>query len=49
MSLSSTNDQVPFYGRPAELLQRLIRFDTTNPPGNERGCVEWIDGLLRDG
>jgi acetylornithine deacetylase/succinyl-diaminopimelate desuccinylase-like protein len=31
------------------LLQRLIRFDTTNPPGNERECVEWIDGVLRDG
>jgi len=34
--------------RPAEMLQRLIRFDTTNPPGNERACVEWIVGLLRD-
>jgi acetylornithine deacetylase/succinyl-diaminopimelate desuccinylase-like protein len=34
--------------RPAELLQRLIRFDTTNPPGNERECVEWIAGVLRD-
>jgi acetylornithine deacetylase/succinyl-diaminopimelate desuccinylase-like protein len=33
--------------RPAELLQRLIRFDTTNPPGNERACIEWIAGLLR--
>jgi len=36
------------YDRPAELLQRLIRFDTTNPPGNERACVEWVAGLLRD-
>jgi acetylornithine deacetylase/succinyl-diaminopimelate desuccinylase-like protein len=36
------------YARPAELLQRLIRFDTTNPPGNERECVTFIDGLLRD-
>ena len=34
--------------RPAELLQRLIRFDTTNPPGNERECIAFIDGLLRD-
>jgi acetylornithine deacetylase/succinyl-diaminopimelate desuccinylase-like protein len=34
--------------RPAELLQRLIRFDTTNPPGNERECISFIDGLLRD-
>jgi acetylornithine deacetylase/succinyl-diaminopimelate desuccinylase-like protein len=33
--------------RPAELLQHLIRFDTTNPPGNERECVSFIDGLLR--
>lgn len=32
--------------RPVELLQHLIRFDTTNPPGNERACVEWIGDLL---
>jgi acetylornithine deacetylase/succinyl-diaminopimelate desuccinylase-like protein len=49
MSLSSTNEEVPNYERPAELLQRLIRFNTTNPPGNERECVEWIDQVLRDG
>ena len=34
--------------RPAELLQRLIRFDTTNPPGAERACVEWVASLLRE-
>jgi acetylornithine deacetylase/succinyl-diaminopimelate desuccinylase-like protein len=34
--------------RPAELLQRLIRFDTTNPPGNEQQCIAFIEGLLRD-
>jgi acetylornithine deacetylase/succinyl-diaminopimelate desuccinylase-like protein len=33
---------------PAELLSRLIRFDTSNPPGNERECIDWIAGLLRD-
>ena len=33
---------------PAQLLQQLIRFDTTNPPGNERACIEFVDGLLRD-
>jgi acetylornithine deacetylase/succinyl-diaminopimelate desuccinylase-like protein len=33
---------------PAELLQRLIRFDTTNPPGNEAECVEFVRGLLDD-
>jgi acetylornithine deacetylase/succinyl-diaminopimelate desuccinylase-like protein len=30
---------------PAELLQRLIRFDTTNPPGNEAACIDWIQEL----
>jgi len=29
------------YERPAEILQNLIRFDTTNPPGNERPCIEY--------
>jgi acetylornithine deacetylase/succinyl-diaminopimelate desuccinylase-like protein len=29
-----------------ELLQELIRFDTTNPPGAERACVERIGALL---
>lgn len=32
--------------RPVELLQHLIRFDTTNPPGNERACIDWIGALL---
>lgn len=30
---------------PAELLRKLIRFDTTNPPGNEGECVGWIKDL----
>jgi acetylornithine deacetylase/succinyl-diaminopimelate desuccinylase-like protein len=34
--------------RPAELLQNLIRFNTTNPPGNEQACIEYINGLLKD-
>jgi acetylornithine deacetylase/succinyl-diaminopimelate desuccinylase-like protein len=34
--------------RPAELLQNLLRFDTTNPPGNERECIDWIRGLLEE-
>jgi acetylornithine deacetylase/succinyl-diaminopimelate desuccinylase-like protein len=33
---------------PAELLQRLIRFDTTNPPGAERECIGFLEGLARD-
>jgi acetylornithine deacetylase/succinyl-diaminopimelate desuccinylase-like protein len=36
------------YERPSELLQNLIRFDTTNPPGNERLCIQYINGLLKD-
>lgn len=35
------------YQRPAELLQHLIRFDTTNPPGNEAPCIAWVADLLR--
>jgi acetylornithine deacetylase/succinyl-diaminopimelate desuccinylase-like protein len=31
---------------PVELLQHLIRFDTTNPPGNERTCIEFLRDLL---
>ena len=33
---------------PAALLSRLIRFDTTNPPGHERACMEYLGGLLRE-
>jgi len=32
--------------QPVELLRRLLRFDTSNPPGGERECIEWIKGLL---
>lgn len=31
---------------PVEILQELIRFDTTNPPGNEKPCIEYIKGLM---
>jgi len=33
---------------PVALLRRLIRFDTTNPPGAERACVEHIAELLSE-
>jgi len=29
-----------------EILQELIRFDTTNPPGNEAACVEFVRAQL---
>jgi acetylornithine deacetylase/succinyl-diaminopimelate desuccinylase-like protein len=31
-----------------ELLQELIRFDTTNPPGNETACIAFVRGLLEE-
>ena len=31
-----------------ELLQELIRFDTTNPPGNEAACIAFVQGLLEE-
>src|SRR5687768_11893267 len=33
---------------PVGLLQRLIRFDTVNPPGNERPAQELLEVVLRD-
>ncbi len=36
------------YHRPAEILQNLIRFDTTNPPGNEILCINYLDSLLKE-
>lgn len=32
---------------PIEILKKLIRFDTTNPPGNEILCIQYLDGLLK--
>lgn len=31
---------------PVELTQRLVRFDTVNPPGQERACAEYLAQLL---
>ncbi|HWQ15149.1 MAG TPA: M20/M25/M40 family metallo-hydrolase [Roseiflexaceae bacterium] len=36
------------YRRPVELLQRLIRFDTSNPPGNEVACTAFVRELLHE-
>jgi len=44
----SSLDNEPIYRCPTELLRNLIRFDTTNPPGNEVACVQYIDKLLTD-
>jgi acetylornithine deacetylase/succinyl-diaminopimelate desuccinylase-like protein len=34
------------YRRPVDLLQELIRFDTTNPPGDEADCIAFIQSVL---
>lgn len=46
--MKKKNTQSPIYDNPAELLRQLIRFDTTNPPGNERECILFINGLLKE-
>jgi acetylornithine deacetylase/succinyl-diaminopimelate desuccinylase-like protein len=33
---------------PVELLQELIRFDTTNPPGTEASCIRFLTELLTE-
>ena len=46
MAAQQTPEKI--YSNPAEILQKLIQFDTTNPPGNEAACIEYIRGLLSD-
>ena len=41
------SDIANIYQHPVELLQNLIRFDTTNPPGNEGECINYINHLLK--
>lgn len=40
--------ETPWGERPVELLQRLLRFDTTNPPGDERECIAWIESVIAE-
>ncbi len=35
-------------GETTEVLQALIRFNTVNPPGNERPAIEYLEGYLRE-
>ena len=48
MSQVATSGGTPLYERPVEILQHLIRYDTTNPPGNEAGCIAYVDALLTE-
>ena len=33
---------------PVEILQRLIQFNTTNPPGHEAACISYVRELLNE-
>ena len=33
---------------PIQLLEQLIRLDTTNPPGNEAAAIDLIQGQLEE-
>ena len=46
--MTQTKNTSPIYERPVEMLQRLIQFNTTNPPGNEAACIGYIRDLLND-
>ncbi len=45
-NLAAVPERADLQRRTTELLQRLIRFDTVNPPGNEAPAQEWLRGLL---
>lgn len=46
--MESNRNPSALYQRPAELLRRLIQFDTTNPPGNEAECISFVNSLLTE-
>ncbi len=46
--MSHAQKDSPLYQRPADLLQELIRFNTTNPPGDEAQCIEYINKILME-
>ena len=46
--MSTPDASAPLYTRPDDLLQHLIRFDTTNPPGDEADCIAYIRDVLAD-
>ena len=41
-------DEEELRDEAAEVLSRLIRFNTVNPPGAEREGLEWLAGYLED-
>ena len=35
------------HDNPVALLQTLLRFDTSNPPGDELACIRYLNGVLQ--
>ena len=48
MSEKTEGSLATLHEHPLELLRNLIRFDTTNPPGNEAACIGYINNVLTD-
>ena len=46
--MASSGNISSIYQNPTGLLQRLIQFDTTNPPGNEAESISFISDLLTE-
>ncbi len=44
--MKTVDDLALIYQNPVGLLQKLVQFDTSNPPGNESECISFIDHLL---
>jgi acetylornithine deacetylase/succinyl-diaminopimelate desuccinylase-like protein len=48
MAQTAASEAEALHKRPVELLRTLLRFDTSNPPGNERECIAYVEQLLSD-
>lgn len=46
--MQTSQHKEQFSHDPVDILQNLVRFDTTNPPGNEGPCIQYIQDLLED-
>ncbi|MFO7943061.1 MAG: hypothetical protein R6U51_01995 [Anaerolineales bacterium] len=46
--MEEANYESSLHHCPVEILQKLIQFDTTNPPGKESECIAFIDRLLTE-
>jgi len=46
--MAEAKTESSLHHRPVEILQKLIQFDTTNPPGNESECIAFIERLLTE-